>query len=114
MDVAGANSANGTAVQLYTCNGSSAQQWSFNSDGTVRALGKCLDAVGNGTANGTRTQLWDCTGGANQQWQHTAGNDIVNSQSNRCLDVTGPSTADGGTPLQLWDCTGAANQKWTT
>jgi glucosylceramidase len=113
MDVAGASSANGAAVQLYTCNGSAAQQWTFNSDGTLRALGKCLDAVGNGTANGTKTQLWDCTAAPNQQWQHTGGNDIVNAASNRCLDVTGPSSADS-TALQLWDCTGATNQKWTT
>ncbi|MFF4229410.1 ricin-type beta-trefoil lectin domain protein [Streptomyces sp. NPDC001820] len=27
VDVAGANSANGTAVQLYDCNGTGAQQW---------------------------------------------------------------------------------------
>jgi glucosylceramidase len=111
VDVAGANSANGTAVQLYTCNGSAAQQWTFT-NGTMQALGKCLDAVGNGTANGTRVQLWDCTGGGNQQWARNAANDIVNAQSGRCLDVTGPSSADG-TPLQLWDCTGASNQKWT-
>ncbi|WP_163508458.1 ricin-type beta-trefoil lectin domain protein [Fodinicola acaciae] len=111
VDVAGASSANGTAVQLYACNGTAAQQWSAG-NGTLQALGKCLDAVGNGTANGTRVQLWDCTGGANQQWIHNAANDIVNPQSGRCLDATGPSSADG-TPLQLWDCTGAANQKWT-
>ncbi|MFE1930906.1 ricin-type beta-trefoil lectin domain protein [Streptomyces sp. NPDC059474] len=27
VDVAGANSANGTPIQLYDCNGSAAQQW---------------------------------------------------------------------------------------
>lgn len=112
VDVAGASSANGAAVQLYTCNGTAAQQWTFT-NGTMQALGKCLDAVGNGTANGTRVQLWDCGGSANQQWTRNAANDIVNPQSGRCLDVTGPSTADA-TPLQLWDCTGASNQKWTT
>ncbi|MEH0829770.1 RICIN domain-containing protein, partial [Micromonospora sp. CPCC 205714] len=35
----------------------------------------------------------------------------VNPQANKCLDATGPSSADG-TRLQIWDCTGAANQKW--
>ncbi|HKN51985.1 MAG TPA: glycoside hydrolase family 30 beta sandwich domain-containing protein, partial [Amycolatopsis sp.] len=34
MDVAGANSANGTAVQLYDCNGTAAQQWTVGADGT--------------------------------------------------------------------------------
>ncbi|GIH25945.1 glucosylceramidase [Acrocarpospora phusangensis] len=111
VDVAGANSANGTAVQLYTCNGTAAQQWSRPGDGTVRALGKCLDLVNQGTANGTQLQLWSCTGGANQQWTYTAANDLVNPAANKCLDVTGNNSADG-TRLQIWSCTGAANQKW--
>lgn len=53
VDVAGANPANGTAVQLYDCNGTAAQQWTVGSDGTIRALGKCLDVTGGGTADGT-------------------------------------------------------------
>jgi Ricin-type beta-trefoil lectin domain len=111
-DVAGANSANGTQVQLYTCNGTGAQQWTVGTDGTVRALGKCLDVAGAGTANGTKVQLYDCNGTGAQQWTYTSGHDLVNPQANRCLDVTGNTSADG-TPLQIWDCTGAANQKWT-
>ncbi|MFL6072379.1 MAG: ricin-type beta-trefoil lectin domain protein [Mycobacteriales bacterium] len=112
VDVAGASSANGTQVQLYTCNGTGAQQWTVGTDGTVRALGRCLDVSGAGTANGTRVQLYDCNGSGAQQWTFTSGHDLVNPQANRCLDVTGNTSADG-TPLQIWDCTGAANQKWT-
>lgn len=63
VDVAGAGSANGTAVQLYDCNGTAAQQWSNPGDGTLRALGKCLDVVDRGTADGAAVQLWDCSGG---------------------------------------------------
>lgn len=109
VDVAGANSANGTAVQLWTCNGTNAQQWSRNGN-TVRALGKCLDA--SGTANGAVTQLWDCTGAGNQQWTAESNGQLRNVASGRCLDATGPSSADG-TRLQLWDCAGTANQRWT-
>ncbi|MFI0801441.1 glucosylceramidase [Amycolatopsis lurida] len=111
VDVAGANSANGTAVQLYDCNGSSAQQWSFQADGTVRALGKCLDVTGMSTADGAQLQLWDCAGGPNQRWAANAARDLVNSGSGKCLDATGNSSANG-TRLQIWSCTGAANQKW--
>ena len=50
--MAGASAANGTAVQLYDCNGTAAQQWTVGTDGTIRALGKCLDVTGNGTADG--------------------------------------------------------------
>ncbi|MEU6251228.1 lectin [Streptomyces sp. NPDC047043] len=112
LDVAGANSADGTAVQLYDCNGTAAQQWTVGSDGTIRALGKCLDATGNSTADGAKVQLWSCSGGANQKWTVTAAHDIVNPQADKCLDVTDNSSANGAR-AQIWSCTGAANQKWT-
>ncbi|GAA3787589.1 lectin [Streptomyces chiangmaiensis] len=112
LDVAGANSANGTRVQLYDCNGTAAQQWTVGTDGTIRALGKCLDVTGNSIANGARVQLWSCTGGANQKWTVTSAHDIVNPQADKCLDVTDHNSANG-TPTQIWSCTGAANQKWT-
>ncbi|MEU7790734.1 ricin-type beta-trefoil lectin domain protein [Amycolatopsis sp. NPDC049159] len=110
VDVAGASPANGTAVDLYTCNGTNAQQWT-SSAGTLRALGKCLDIASAGTANGTRVQLYDCNGTGAQQWTRS-GAQLVNPASGKCLDATGPSSADG-TPLQIWTCTGAANQSWT-
>ncbi|MFG2953887.1 ricin-type beta-trefoil lectin domain protein [Streptomyces sp. NPDC048291] len=112
LDVAGANSADGTAVQLYDCNGTSAQQWTRGSDGTLRALGKCLDVTGNSTADGAKLQLWTCSGGANQQWTVSSANDIVNPQANKCMDVTGNTSANG-TRIQIWTCAGTANQKWT-
>ncbi|TDP94022.1 RICIN domain-containing protein [Labedaea rhizosphaerae] len=111
MDVAGANSTNGTAVQLYDCNGSAAQAWTAT-NGTLRALGKCLDVRDRSTANGAKLQLWDCTGGANQQFTLSGSGTIVNPAANKCVDVTNKSTANS-TPLQLWTCTGATNQKWT-
>ncbi|MEU9335965.1 family 16 glycosylhydrolase [Streptomyces sp. NPDC048290] len=111
-DVAAASSANGTAVQLYDCNGSGAQRWTVGADGTVRALGKCLDATGGGTADGTQLQLWDCNGSGAQRWAVSAAQDIVNVQANKCMDVTGANSANG-TRLQLWTCNGSAAQKWT-
>ncbi|MFD9570074.1 RICIN domain-containing protein [Streptomyces sp. NPDC059982] len=112
VDVAGANPANGTPVQLYDCNGTAAQQWTLGSDGTVRALGKCLDVASGGTADGTPVQLYDCNGTGAQRWAVSGARDIVNPQANKCLDVTGGGSANG-TRLQLWTCTGAAQQKWT-
>jgi beta-glucanase (GH16 family) len=111
VDVNGANTANGTAVQLYDCNGTAAQSWTVGSD--IRALGKCLDVASAGTADGTPVQLYDCNGSAAQKWTVTAAHDIVNPAANKCLDATGGSSANG-TRLQIWTCTGAANQKWTT
>ncbi|MEU1280764.1 family 16 glycosylhydrolase [Streptomyces sp. NPDC005805] len=112
VDVAGANAANGTPIQITDCNGNAAQRWTVGGDGTIRALGKCLDAASGGTANGTPVQLWDCNGTAAQRWVVTGARDIVNPQADKCLDATGNSSANG-TRLQLWTCAGTANQKWT-
>jgi lysophospholipase L1-like esterase len=112
LDVSGANTADGTAVQTWGCSGGANQLWSAYTDGTMRSMGKCLDAAGGSTANGTKVQIWACHGGANQVWQPYNGG-YRNPASGRCLDVPGSSTADG-TQLHLWDCNGGANQKWTT
>jgi glucosylceramidase len=111
VDVAGANSTNGTPIQLYDCNGTAAQSWTVGTDGSLRALGKCLDVTAASTADGAQTQLYDCNGTGAQQWTVTAANDIVNTGSGKCLDATGNSSANG-TRLQIWTCTGGANQKW--
>ncbi|GJF31333.1 lipase [Kitasatospora sp. NE20-6] len=112
LDVKGGSAANGTPVEIWTCNATDAQWWTLRADGTLRAVGKCLDATGYGTANGTPVEIWDCNGGANQVWQPYNGG-YRNPLSGRCLDDPGFATADG-TRLDLWDCNGGANQKWTT
>jgi chitosanase len=112
VDVAGGSSANGAAVQLYDCNGGSAQQWTVgNSDGSIRALGKCLDVANASTTNGAKIQLYDCNATGAQKWTVSNGA-LVNSGSGKCLDVTGKSSANG-TRLQIWTCTNASNQTWT-
>jgi Ricin-type beta-trefoil lectin domain/Fungal chitosanase of glycosyl hydrolase group 75 len=110
VDVAGASSTDGAGVQLYTCNGTTAQKWTRNSDNTFRALGKCLDVKSASTANGARVQLYTCNGTAAQKWTATGGQ-LVNTGSGKCLDATGVSSADG-TPLQIWTCGTGSNQKW--
>lgn len=112
IDDAGAGTNDGTAIQIWMCNGTSAQSWTWNSsDGTLRVLGKCMDVTGGGTANGTQIQLWDCNGTAAQEWRWRNQNRLVNPRSGRCLDLTSGSTADG-TRLQIWDCDGTAAQVW--
>ncbi|MFD0599500.1 RICIN domain-containing protein [Catellatospora coxensis] len=63
--------ANGTKIQLWTCTGGAAQNWTYqSSDQTLRnpQSGKCLDVSGNNSADGTVVALWTCNGGANQKW----------------------------------------------
>ncbi|MEU5121316.1 ricin-type beta-trefoil lectin domain protein [Streptomyces asoensis] len=112
LDVAGGAAVDGTAVQLYDCNGSAAQRWTVQPDGSIQALGKCLDVVGGSTSDGARTQLYTCNGTGAQRWSFDAGTgDVVNTAANKCLDVTDNSPANGARG-QIWSCTGAANQKW--
>ncbi|QFZ78519.1 hypothetical protein GFH48_03090 [Streptomyces fagopyri] len=111
VDVASASSANGTAVQLYDCNGTAAQQWTVGSDNTIRSLGKCMDLTAAGTANGTKVQLYDCNGTGAQVWQRGSGDILVNPVSGKCLDVTDKSTANGAR-LQIWTCAGGTNQQF--
>jgi hypothetical protein len=111
VDVNAAGAANGTAIQLYDCNGTGAQQWTVGTGGTLQALGKCMDVTGAGTADGTPVQLYDCNGSGAQQWVAGADNSLRNPASGRCLDASGNSSANG-TRLQIWDCAGSANQSW--
>jgi beta-glucosidase len=62
--------ANGTLVDLYTCNGTGAQVWQPQSNGAIvnPESGSCLDDTGWSTTPGTKVQIWACTGGANQSW----------------------------------------------
>ncbi|WP_225448181.1 ricin-type beta-trefoil lectin domain protein [Streptacidiphilus sp. P02-A3a] len=105
------SSADGTPVQMWGCNGTGAQNWTVETDGTVRINGKCLDITGGSKVNGAEIELWDCNGGANQQWQQQIGM-LYNPVSGKCLDDPGFNITNG-TQLDLWTCNGGSNQQWT-
>ncbi|HXR73575.1 ricin-type beta-trefoil lectin domain protein [Actinocrinis sp.] len=111
LDVRGANSADGTPVQVYTCNGTGAQSWTLTSGNQLQSLGKCLDVSSGGTANGTLVQLYGCNGTGAQVWQHQSNGEYLNPQSGKCLDDTG--WGGSGTQAQIWACAGGANQQWS-
>jgi hypothetical protein len=111
VDVRGANSANLTPVQVYTCNGTNAQQWTVVEAGsTLQALGKCLDINGGGTANGTTVDLYTCNGTGAQVFEPQSNGELYNPQSGKCLDDTG--YGGSGTQLQIWACADTSNQVW--
>ncbi|MHA5048822.1 ricin-type beta-trefoil lectin domain protein [Streptomyces sp. SD15] len=70
MDLAGASTGNGTAIQLARCNGGWAQKFVLNKahDLVNSHADKCVDVLDEKTANGTKLQLWSCTGTSNQKW----------------------------------------------
>ncbi|HET9170201.1 MAG TPA: ricin-type beta-trefoil lectin domain protein, partial [Actinospica sp.] len=111
LDDRSASTANFNPVQVYTCNGTSAQSWSVESDNSLQVLGKCLDVNGAGTANGTTVDLYDCNGTGAQQWVPQSNGELVNTNSGKCLDDTG--YGGSGTQVQIWACAATSNQLWT-
>ncbi|MFG1602959.1 ThuA domain-containing protein [Actinoplanes sp. NPDC049265] len=110
LDVDGAKTADGTKIQLYTCNNSNAQVWTRTGN-TFRALGKCLDVEGGKTVDGTKAQLYTCNNSGAQNWTPQSNGTIVNPQSGKCLDVSDANPADRQ-QIHIWTCTAAANQIW--
>ena len=134
-DVAGNNSANGTQIWSWPCNGNVAQQWSIVPVGTMNGGGvlwyelhrmtpfsKCmdLDIAQGGSNNGAKIQEWDCNGGSNQKWRFVRNTTLTNSfirrqfqvisqRSNSCVDLkinTPGSGYEDGAPLQQFICLG--------
>ncbi|WP_406159692.1 ricin-type beta-trefoil lectin domain protein [Streptomyces canus] len=117
LDAAGGGTANGTVVQIYTCNGSAGQQWRVEGDDkglhlrNVKSL-KCLDVAGNNSANGTKIQLLTCSSSPAQTWEYNvrAATPLKNVGTGKCLDLP---TYDSGQDSRLWTCSGGTPQKVT-
>jgi hypothetical protein len=115
---------NGTIIQQYDCNGTSAQVWEVidvrvknqpTGYVTIRKAGtsKCLDVPGGSTDKGTGLILWSCHEGSNQQFKlHLHDNhkvSFINRNSNMCLDVAGNSKDNGAWIIQ-YTCAYGNNQ----
>jgi beta-glucanase (GH16 family) len=111
LDINGGVSQDGLPLQIFDCNDSAAQKWTFGTDGTIRGLGKCMDAAGGSTANNTVVQLANCNGGQAQQFRLNAAGDLVNVPADKCVDIVNANNANFA-KLVLWPCHGGWNQKW--
>jgi hypothetical protein len=122
VDARSAATANGTAIQQYTCNNTTAQQYQFQatSGGYLRInyridSAKVLDVTGASTADNASIQLWTYGGGNNQQWQAVSEGGgyyhFVNRNSGKCLDVPGASAADS-VQLVQYACNATAAQSF--
>jgi Ricin-type beta-trefoil lectin domain/Glycosyl hydrolase family 12 len=111
LDDRGASTAEYNPIQVYTCNGTGAQQWTVEPNNTLEVLGMCLDVDGAGTANGTLVDLYSCNGTGAQVWEPQPDGALLNPNSGKCLDDTG--YGGSGTQVQIWSCSGNDNQSWT-
>ncbi len=109
MDDNEANQAAGTLIWDLACNGTAAQQWTFQSDGSIHAQksNACLTAT---TGNGASVALQTCaTGNTLQQWSIQSDDSLQNAGANNgsgspvCLSDPAASTTPE-TDLITWTC----------
>jgi chitinase len=110
LDDRSASTADFNPIQVYTCNGTNAQQWTVESNNTLQVLGMCLDVDAAGTTNGTTVDLYSCNGTGAQTWVPQSNGELLNPNSGKCLDDTG--YGGSGTQVQIWTCDDTSNQIW--
>jgi chitinase len=111
LDDRSASTADFNPVQVYTCNGTNAQDWTIGSGNTLQVLGGCLDIDAAGTTNGTTVDYYPCNGTVAQVWVPQSNGELLNPNSGKCLDDTG--YGGSGTQVQIWTCDDTSNQQWT-
>lgn len=118
VDIPGGSAADSTVIQLYSGNGSKAQQFTFTrqSDGSYEIVnvnsGKALD-VRNGVAeNNAIVQQYSRNNSQAQRWfirDSGAGYYLQSALGNWVLDLSGGNTVDGAA-IRLYAPNGTASQ----
>ena len=130
VDIAGASTANGTSVQMYASNGSSAQKYNFLSEPNVTGTktvsdglyeitntnsGKVLDIASGSNAAGANCQQYASNGTAAQKFSVTYDGEgfytIVNLKSGKALEVESTALATS-VNVRQGDLTSSDAQKW--
>jgi hypothetical protein len=120
LDISGGSASAGANAQIYTANGSAAQQFYVHAVGDKTYLliciasGKVLEAVGSSSGANVRQNAY--SGAANQKWKfHQDGNGyytLVSVSSGLVLDVSGGGTSNG-TNVQVYASNASNAQKFT-
>jgi hypothetical protein len=110
LDDASDSLAAGNKVQIWTCEGDPQEQWTLQSDGTIR-LGSdhCLDSPG--AKNGSNVVLEPCSGATSQVWTVGSNYSLVQQSSGLCLSDPADKTANAQV-IQVWACNGSSYQAW--
>ncbi|MFF5230515.1 ricin-type beta-trefoil lectin domain protein [Dactylosporangium sp. NPDC000521] len=95
----------GDRVRRSDCNGTSGQAWTVAQDGTVQALGRCLQAAGD------QPRLRSCDGGPVQRWRSGPAGSLINQASGLCLGSS--DNGNGRPPLRMAACDRSDAQRWT-
>lgn len=123
LDIANAQTSNGTPTQIYTSNNSPAQNWQLvrQQDGTYSMRnpisGKYLYVANGSVTAGAAVQINSVDSTCAWKWIITAtgnGNfNLFSSCSGLALDVTGGAVSTPGTPVQVWIANNTGSQQWS-
>jgi hypothetical protein len=98
-------------IEIYTCTGKQAQQWTVRGNAIVNANGFCLASLGR--TNGSYVVIQLCNKSTLQDWViDRAAKTIVSKPSGLCLGVERGSSQDKAL-VQVATCTGLKTQQWT-
>ncbi len=125
LDVKGGSNSNGTNVQVYERNNSTAQKFIFESTELVKTAtyvfhsganyGQVVDLNNASTQDGATVTTWTSNNGGNQKWNLSGNGDgtyrISNAANGKVLDVSGGTVSDG-TRVAQYSWHNGLNQKW--
>lgn len=122
LDVAGGSTEAGANIQIYTSNGTAAQQWQVKAVGngyytlTSKASGMVLDTYRNNPPSGQNVMQSIQYGYTSEQWKFQDAGDgyyyvIPRSNEGLCLDVYAANNSDG-TNVQVYTANQSVAQKW--
>ncbi len=118
VDIPGGSAADSTTIQLYSGNGSKAQQFTFTrqSDGSYEIVnvnsGKALDVCNGVAENNAIVQQYSRNNSQAQRWfirDSGAGYYLQSALGNWVLDLSGGNTANGAA-IRLYTPNGTASQ----
>jgi hypothetical protein len=112
MADSGDGAANGTKVEIWSCNGGAAQKWTAESNGKIEnANGTCLGDSGGSTATaGANVFVWACSDDA-QQWLPNYQQRL--REKSLCLGINNSGSGGSGTQLWVTNCDTLPTQQWT-
>ncbi|XP_058220732.1 ribosome-inactivating protein PMRIPt-like [Rhododendron vialii] len=109
VDVRDGRDNDGNPIQLWPCGQQSNQQWTFQTDGTIRSLGKCMTTYGY--SPGVYITIFNCGTAAQNatKWSLSSDGTITNPHSGLVLTA---NQAAQGTILTVETNVHAASQGW--
>lgn len=115
IDVPNADFAPGKHLQMWECNDTVAQIFSFDAlNGRLLSGSLCVEAGGGRGQPNDPIQLAKCSDVPNQIWKTDPVGDFYKfvGMNSLCFDIDHYSKENGGV-LQLWKCHGESNQRFT-